>query len=248
MKLFRVNQKQKVYSSLLFSILIFCSYIFTGSDLVFSQSANLLAQKTYDAGLSVGFVGSGDFNMDFDPYVTKKKSSFLLKSMYDAYLIPKLAVGVYFQVASAPVDMHYTETVTDANYVNQEWVYTTREVKHSHTLGVFVWELGASFKPRFFLGQSWAIKPGLNIGYRKFYFNEGDLRNAEVLEYFEEEDQKPQAEGLGLNGSIELQYQYSNRLLLFSEVGFLTQPYGGTHHVTDLDFGPIFYFLLGAAL
>ena len=35
------------------------------------------------------------------------------------------------------------------------------------------------------------------------------------------------------------------KMILSSEVGFMTQPYGGTHHVTDLDFGPILYIALG---
>ena len=131
------------------SLLFFCLVLMFVSTFVFnttlySQTTNIFAGKTYDAGISLGFVGSGEVDMDFDPYVTKRTSSFLVKGHYDSYLIPKLAMGLYCQVAAAPVDMHYTEHRTDSDYINDEWVYTEREIEHSYNLGVMTWEIGAS--------------------------------------------------------------------------------------------------------
>jgi len=87
------------------------------------------------------------------------------------------------------------------------------------------------------LSPGWLLKPGLNVGYRKFYFHyKGDCG-------LEVDD----AHGLGVNGSFEFQYIYSEKIILFAEIGFLTQPYGGKEDVTYLDFGPVFYINLGIA-
>jgi hypothetical protein len=184
--------------------------------------------------------------MDFDPYVTKKTASYMFKAMYDSYLIPKLATGLYFQLATTPVNLHDTRTEYSSEYINGQWVYKQWDEEYSYDLGCFIWEIGASIKPRYFIGRSFAVKPGLNIGYRKFYFNKDDLKVADVLSYFESENQKPQATGMALNGSLEIQYQLpQKKYFVFTELGMLNQPYGGTLHVTDLNFALIFYALIG---
>jgi hypothetical protein len=55
------------------------------------------------------------------------------------------------------------------------------------------------------------------------------------------------AQGLGLNASCEIQYLYSPNNILFSEFGFISQPYGGQEDVTYLEFGLIFYVAVGVA-
>ena len=59
---------------------------------------------------------------------------------------------------------------------------------------------------------------------------------------------RKRSDGMGVNLSVEAQYSYSQDLSLFVEAGFLTQPFGGTLNVTTLQFGPIMYFTVGAAL
>ena len=101
------------------------------------------------------------------------------------------------------------------------------EIKKS---GTPIWEFGASIKPRFILSEKVALKPGFNIGHRRF----------------SGENEFTKWKGLALNGSCEIQYRLSDKLILFEETGFLYQPYGGNVD-TDVTFDPIFYFIFGIA-
>lgn len=210
----------KILSFCLILILLLCPQMLK------AQSDNHFYNRTYDAGFGIGVLGSGEVDMDFMADVSKKKTSYLIKGFFDTYLIPKLAVGVYLNIASAPIELEYEYS-------------PNREVRS------FVWEIGGSFKPRFFIGQNWAIKPGISFGYRKFYFNEDDLEDIDMLQYFEAEDEAAEASGMGVNGSVEIQRFISTHLIACAEAGFFTQPYGGTDDVTELDFGPILYLLVG---
>jgi hypothetical protein len=181
-----------------------------------------LQEKTYEYGFSAGMLFPGDINISESSNDFEKKNSILLKGFIDSYLIPKLAVGLYLQYSSCKLE----ETDDDA--------YTKETISHD----VSVFEIGGSFKPRFFIASRWTLKPGLNVGYRKFYF---DFKGDCGLEF-------DNAEGMAVNGSVEIQYLYSSRFILFSEIGFITQPYGGKHDVTHLDFGPILYLNFGVAM
>lgn len=75
---------------------------------VHAQTTNLLFDRKSDFGISAGLVGSGEVNMDFDPYVTKKNASFFIKGFYDSYMIPKLSTGLYIQIIPATVNLHDT--------------------------------------------------------------------------------------------------------------------------------------------
>ena len=92
--------------------------------------------------------------------------------------------------------------------------------------GSFI-EFGIAFKPKFMVSPTVAIKPGLNIGYRKMETDESSY----------------DAEGLGLNASVEIQFQVKG-MLFFIEPGFLSQPAGGNDN-TDITFGPIGYINVG---
>jgi hypothetical protein len=94
--------------------------------------------------------------------------------------------------------------------------------------GATMFEVGGSFKPRFPLADGAAvIKPGLSIGYR-FYSSDVPVVN--------------DSQGLGIDGSIEIQFDAKSIVVPFFEIGLLSQPVGGTHGETDITFGPIFYF------
>jgi hypothetical protein len=100
--------------------------------------------------------------------------------------------------------------------------------------GATMFEIGGAFKPRFPLADGKAvIKMGLNIGYR-FYSSDIDVVK--------------KSQGLGINGSFEVQFDAGSYIVPFIEFGLLSQPVGGTHGETDITFGPIFYFGAGIAI
>lgn len=101
-----------------------------------TSESNSLEAKNYDIALEVGAWLPGSINVE--GYDASKDMSLLFRAFADAYLMPKFAVGCYFNYTSA--------TVEDVD-------------------GTFV-EFGISLKPRFFMSPVVAIKPGLNIGYR----------------------------------------------------------------------------------
>jgi hypothetical protein len=96
-----------------------------------------------------------------------------------------------------------------------------------------MFEIGGSIKPRFPLADgSMVVKPGLNIGYR-FYSSDFQVV----------EDSK----GLGIDVSVEFQFDVNNIFVPYFELGFLSQPVGGTHGETDITFSPVIYFGGGVA-
>lgn len=157
-----------------------------------------LKSKEYDFGFTVGYWMSGD--VDVSGYTEEKDGSLLFRAFADAYLIPKLAMGAYFNFS--PIDQDGEE--------------------------VTVFEFGGSIKPRFFIAEDLAIKPGLNFGYRT---TSGD---EDIFD----------TDGFGLNLSIEVQKALETMILSF-ESGFLAQPSGGNEWI-DFTWAPIMY--IGAGL
>jgi hypothetical protein len=95
-----------------------------------------------------------------------------------------------------------------------------------------IYEFGVSIKPRFILaGGSLAIKPGLQLGYRG---QSSDISAADEVQ------------GMGLNFSIEFQFNIGSNITPFGIIGFLSQPLGG-NDATDVTYKPIFYFGGGIA-
>ncbi|MCK4823388.1 hypothetical protein KA005_46980 [bacterium] len=93
-------------------------------------------------------------------------------------------------------------------------------------------EFGGTIKARFIVNHKLAIKPGFNIGYRQTFSESEDAR----------------CKGLGLNGSCEIQYRTPMDLIVYGDIGFLTQPVGGVQDVAYMLFSPIFYIALGIGL
>ena len=137
-----------------------------------------------------------------DVYVggsVEKDASFLFRGFIDAYLMPKFAVGAYVNIEP----------------ISQDGV------------DIMFYELGASLKPRFFIGEDMAFKPGLNIGYRG-----GSI-----------DDVDDNIEGMAVNMSSEIQKAMETMILSF-EGGFLSQPVGGIYGF-DVDWAPIMYIGVG---
>ncbi|MBN2424897.1 MAG: hypothetical protein JXR46_04440 [Calditrichaceae bacterium] len=215
---------------------------------VSAQTEIPLFNKVHDFGIAVGYAHTANIEMDFHDYTFDKEPSSLIKLSYDNFLTPKLAAGAYFHLIKTSVEAHYSDIVPDGEFIGGEWVFFDREVRENYSLGALVWEIGGSFKTRFLMAGKWEVKPGINIGYRKFYFDEDDMEKAKILRIFEYKNQDAEAEGLGLNASVEFLYPLFQRFLFVAETGFLTQPYGGTHSVTDVQFGPVMYLLIGVHL
>jgi hypothetical protein len=99
-----------------------------------------LMSRTGECGVTAGLWLSGDISLseyaDFS-----KKTGFLLRVFYDAYVAEKFAVGAY--VNFSPMSSDYSN------------------------IGATLFEIGFALKPRFPIADGAAtIKPGLNIGYR----------------------------------------------------------------------------------
>lgn len=95
-----------------------------------------LMSKEYDFGISGCMWLGGD--IEVGSYNYDKDASFMLRGFMDAYLMEKLAVGLFVNLA--PVDQNGTELT--------------------------FYEMGFSIKPRFMIDKDLAFKPGVNIGYR----------------------------------------------------------------------------------
>jgi hypothetical protein len=174
-------------------------------------ASNIFAEdsgKGYEFGFSAGvWLSGGDVSVDSDPYYNnfQKDNSFLMKGYIDSIITPKFCIGLYMQ---------YAPSVTYQNtYIEQSMV-----------------EFGFAFKPRFVINENIAIKPGLGIGYRKYY---SDSKSADNMQ------------ALGTNLSCEIQFT-SKKFMPYVEFGFLAQPVGGNSD-WSMSFPPIWYLMGGIA-
>ena len=153
-------------------------------------------QKEYDIGAAAGIWFPGTITIeDVD---VDKTAGLLVRVFGDAYLMPKFAVGAYFNYSPAQLEKSGYNIDVDATF----------------------WELGIALKPRFVLSPTIALKPGLNIGYRN--------STRDKIAGFDSPDTDVSADGLGLNLSVELQILLNGGYIFFVEGGFLSQPAGGT--------------------
>jgi hypothetical protein len=113
-----------------------------------------LANASYEVGIALGPWFGGTVNVDGNDL--DKDASFMLKTYYDGYLIPKLAMGVY---------MCWVPSIT---------------VGGSSRSGASI-EFGGSIKPRFLASPTVAIKPALEIGYRNTSFGSSNVKSADGM-------------------------------------------------------------------
>jgi hypothetical protein len=124
-------------------------------------------------------------------------------------------------------DAYVAEKIAVGAYFNFS---PTSSPASSH--GATMIEFGGSIKPRFPLGDGSAvIKPGLNIGYRMYSSDSGTMDKVNAL---------------GLNASVEIQFDVKNIFVPYVEIGFLAQPVGG-NDITGISFPPIIYIAGGIA-
>ena len=89
------------------------------------------------------------------------------------------------------------------------------------------YDFRSPLKVRFPVGSNLQIKPGAYFGYRLYGGNAG--------------------QGLGINGSVALQYQLNERIKPLGELGILSQPNGGNND-TDLTYSPVFLVSAGITI
>jgi hypothetical protein len=109
--------------------------------------------------------------------------------------------------------------------------FNTSSGKLEESVAFSTWEIGMAFKPRFVLSDELALKPGLGIGYRSGVAKYGGYSS-------------PDIDGFAVNGGVELQYHLGTGPIPFVELGFLSQPVGGTSQI-DIVWAPIFYLSAG---
>ncbi len=197
----------------IFTILLFLS------STAFAQKGGVKAEETYsgggfeakqyDIGLVLGLWLPGTIaveDIDLD-----KSAGPLIRVFADAYLMPKFAVGGYFNYSTATLEYTPLSLEADADF----------------------YEFGISLKPRFLVSPVVAVKPGLNIGYRK-----------STRENLGGETAETDSDGLGLNLSVEVQYLADSDYIVFFEGGFLSQPTGGNADAS-VTWAPIIYLAAG---
>ncbi len=165
-----------------------------------------LMSRTGEFGATVGLWLGGDISFNDYGVERSKNAGFLLRLFYDASVAEKIAVGAYF---------NFSPTTSEAS-----------------DYGATMIEFGGSIKPRFPLGDGSAvIKPGLNIGYRRYSSDSPVMKDVSAM---------------GLNASVEIQFNVQQVFVPYFEIGFLAQPVGG-NDLTGVSFPPIIYFGAGAA-
>jgi hypothetical protein len=176
-----------------------------------SAAAGGFETKDYDIGLVLGLWLPGTIaveDIDLD-----KSAGPLVRVFVDAYLMPKFAVGGYFNYSTATLEYSPLSLEADADF----------------------YEFGIALKPRFLVSPVVAIKPGLNIGYRKSSREKLAGESAAT---------ETDSDGLGLNLSVEIQYLVDSDYIVFFEGGFLSQPTGGNADA-DVTWAPILYIAAG---
>jgi hypothetical protein len=182
--------------------------------------ARSFEEKSYEIGIAGGILLSGDVYISLHGDDVERSSNILFRGFVDSYVVPKLAVGAYIAYST----LNLKEDIEIGFWGDDEEYRIEKS-------GISALELGGAIKPRFIISHRVAVKPGITIGYRKF-FGETDFSTWQAL---------------GIGGSCEVQFRANDTMILYQETGFLSQPTGGNVD-TDVTFGPTFYLLFGVAI
>ncbi len=195
--------KQTVNSAVLFTALILI--LFPAQITRHSAYAAHFGKRELDMAVSGGVWLEGKVKAEgtIDKNLIKE-TDFLLRTFIDFYITRKVAAGVY---------SHYSPVSFSSGNINSEGSLT---------------EIGGAFKLRFPALPGLAVKPGLNIGYRKINSDNPELRG----------------EALGISLGVEIQYKLQSKHILFIEPGFMFQPSGGNNNL-EYTHGPIGYLNAG---
>ncbi|WP_146049328.1 autotransporter domain-containing protein [Alkalispirochaeta sphaeroplastigenens] len=171
---------------------------------------SLIAASPQDAtgevGFSVGRWFPGDIKLDDENL--EARSTVLLRGYLDMYVFSQLSVGMY--VAATWGELR---EAGEADYKGNSFDTT---------------EFGGALKARYFLTETFSLRPGLQFGYRRITIDEVS------------DDPR----GVALNGTLEAQYHFPSGAIPYVDLGFMSQPFGGNRQ-WDLTWGPRFYLALG---
>lgn len=190
--------------------------------------------KPYDIGVSAGVVLPGSIwvSMFHDNIITS--ASPMIKVSCDAYLVPKLAMGVYGSAVYATMDRleEPEEHCAAADSILDRYRHAT------------AYEIGGAIKPCFRAGDNLVFKPGLEFGYRRM---SSDLEISYYYGFYESETVRfGDAHGLGLNGSLEVVMRTHGPVSPSLTLGMLSQPVGGSED-TEVSFAPVLYICGGVS-
>ncbi|MCU0643242.1 MAG: hypothetical protein MUC94_03190 [bacterium] len=107
--------------------------------------------KKYEFGISSGVLFTGNVYISLYGDNVKQNSNFLFRGYADAFIIPQLAFGCYFNYSTLNLD--------------EDIEVFGKAIKKS---GTPIWEFGGTIKPRFIINERIAIKPGFSVGHRRF--------------------------------------------------------------------------------
>lgn len=152
-----------------------------------------------------------------------------------------IGIGYLFageMYAGYPANRYYS--FGESYLLKLEWAHYFESMSKRFGVGLFVStaspyygsyetismsEIGLVLKGRFNAGEKIQIKPGAYVGYRSYGSSAGD--------------------GLGVDASVQVQYLI-NKMKPFFEIGFLTQPAGGSKSA-EITFSPVFQTSIGLA-
>jgi len=121
--------------------------------LLFSSIAKpgTFGEKKFEFGIAPGILFSGDVYISLYDDNVKQNSNFLIRTYADAFVIPQISFGIYFNY-------------TTLNLEEDIEVFGNK-IKGT---GTPIWEIGGSIKPRFILSEKFTLKPGFSVGHRQF--------------------------------------------------------------------------------
>ncbi len=114
-------------------------------------NSGTFTEKKFEFGIAPGILFSGDVYISLYGDNVTQKSNFFLRTYADAFIIPQLSFGVYFNYTTLNLekDVEVFDKVIEKS-------------------GTPIWEIGGSIKPRFILSEEFALKPGFSVGHRQF--------------------------------------------------------------------------------
>ena len=216
-----------------------CLFLFLLPVMLLAQQP---AKKTIEYSLSFGSIlpgtVKGSYEDDYPDDETadvKNEICPMLKGSFDYYLVPFFSLGAGINYAAFRIkDVLWVEdgrSLIDDNDKVNLGTWDGRE--HIIPLtGISNLELTLSAKYRYVVNDQLVFKGCLYLGYRRTFSDSQDARN----------------EGMVLNYNIEGQYYITDKCFLQGDLGIISQPYGGIHHVAHVRTFGIPYLSVGVGM
>ncbi len=174
------------------------------------------AYKPFDIGLSAGLVMPGNVWISAADAHVVNSASLFFKGHFDAYIVEKLAMGLYGSI-----------TLFKLDHVDED----NSPIPSAYN-SVTAYEIGCAIKPCFRLSEKVSLKPALEIGYRRM-----------TLDFFTGVSGANSTNGMALGGGFAFKYQAAG-VAPFASLGITSQPVGGNNY-TDVSYPPMFTLAAG---